>query len=614
MARLDPIGHGKTNNGKNRIAGLKLNGKSLARSSDSILHSDTALLSALDALGANVLIADADQNLIYMNPQSRSTLDSIAAIVREQLKLDVDELVGGPLDRFHGYAGPRIRALLDDPSRNLPLHTEIALGSLVLDLIVSAVSENGEAIGFIVTWKEISQQKRLEADAARATNIINSAPTHILFTNPDLELTLVNPASIRTLKKIESQLPCKVEEMLGKNIDVFHKNPEHQRRVLGSLRAGQNAMAEIRLGTETLSLVYAAIPDANGAILGYMAAWELITDQVAAKLRERESIAREKTHADELRQKINDILNAVTAAGNGDLTTVIQVKGSDALGQLGEGVQKLVVDLRQSMTSIFQSAQSLASSSEELTSTSQQMAANTEETSTQANNVSAASEQVSKNIQTVATSAEQMSASIREIAKNASASAQVATSAVSIADNTNAVISKLGASSAEIGKVVKVITSIAQQTNLLALNATIEAARAGEAGKGFAVVANEVKELAKETAKATEDITQKIDAIQLDTNRSVKAISEIGDVIRKINDISTTIAGAVEEQTATTNEITRNVTEAAQGAVQITENITGVAKAARDTSVGATDTQKAAASLAEMAGHLQSLVGKFKIS
>jgi len=189
----------------------------------------------------------------------------------------------------------------------------------------------------------------------------------------------------------------------------------------------------------------------------------------------------------------------------------------------------------------------------------------------------------------------------------------VATSAVKVAEKTNTTVAKLGESSVEIGKVIKVITSIAQQTNLLALNATIEAARAGEAGKGFAVVANEVKELAKETAKATEDISQKIDAIRTDTKESVEAIAQISTIINQINDISNTIASAVEEQTATTNEMTRNITEAAKGSSEIAQNITGVATAAKSTTEGATNTSKAASELSKMSMELQQAVGKFRV-
>jgi methyl-accepting chemotaxis protein len=181
-----------------------------------------------------------------------------------------------------------------------------------------------------------------------------------------------------------------------------------------------------------------------------------------------------------------------------------------------------------------------------------------------------------------------------------------------VAEQTNQTIAKLGESSAEIGNVVKVITSIAEQTNLLALNATIEAARAGEAGKGFAVVANEVKELAKQTGQATEDISQKIGAIQQDTEGAVTAIQQIGAIINQVNDIANTIASAVEEQSVTTNEMARNVEEAAKGSNEIVQNIGGVAQAAQSTASGATQTQAAAQELGRLASELQAIVGQFK--
>jgi methyl-accepting chemotaxis protein len=291
----------------------------------------------------------------------------------------------------------------------------------------------------------------------------------------------------------------------------------------------------------------------------------------------------------------------------------MQVSSQDEIGVASRALNRMKNNLREVIQSIAGTADQVASASEELSSTSQQITANSEETSTQAQVVSSASEQVNKNLQTVATGSEEMSASIKEIAKNAHESAKVATGAVKVAEETNQVVGKLGDSSTEIGQVIKVITSIAQQTNLLALNATIEAARAGEAGKGFAVVANEVKELAKQTAKATEDISRKIEAIQGDTKNAVGAIGQISEVIKQVNDISNTIATAVEEQNATTNEMARNVGEAAKASSEISNNISGVAGAAQNTAQSANESAKAAHSLAEMSGKLRELVAQFRL-
>jgi methyl-accepting chemotaxis protein len=296
----------------------------------------------------------------------------------------------------------------------------------------------------------------------------------------------------------------------------------------------------------------------------------------------------------------------------GDLTRSADVDARDELGRMAQALDAATGNLREAIGAVATSSERLASSSEEMSSVSAQIGASAEESSAQAGVVSAAAEQVSSNVHTVATSAEEMGASIREIAHNATEAARVAATAVAGAETANATVARLGESSVEIGNVIKVITSIAEQTNLLALNATIEAARAGEAGKGFAVVATEVKDLAQETAKATEDISRRIQTIQADSNAAVEAIAHIAEVIGEVNGFQSTIASAVEEQSATTSEMSRNVAEAATGATEIASNITGVATAAQTTSEGVNEARRTAEDLARMSGDLQQLVGQFR--
>jgi methyl-accepting chemotaxis protein len=445
---------------------------------------------------------------------------------------------------------------------------------------------------------------------ARTQSMIENAPSNLMVADRDLKITYINPASLTFLRKIEKHLPMKADQVLGSVIDIFHKNPAYQRKLLGDPK-NLPVRSNINIGPEVADLLVTAIYDQNKNYLGPMVTWELITEKLESERKIKESAERERRTAEEIRVKVESILEAVNAAGRGDLTVQMNV-GGDSVGLMAEGLGKFLANLRGNVAKIAQTAQVLASSSHELTSVSQQMAANAEETAAQANVASAAAEQVSKNVTTVSTGAEEMGASIKEIAKSANEAARVATSAVKVAEKTNAIVAKLGESSAEIGNVIKVITSIAEQTNLLALNATIEAARAGEAGKGFAVVANEVKELAKQTAKATEDIGRKIEAIQGDTKSAVEAISQIGKIINQINDIQNTIASAVEEQTATTGEITRNVGEAAIGSNEIAQNISGVAQAARSTTEGASNTKSSADELSRIATDLQKLVAQFK--
>ncbi|MFC7278482.1 methyl-accepting chemotaxis protein [Paractinoplanes rhizophilus] len=307
------------------------------------------------------------------------------------------------------------------------------------------------------------------------------------------------------------------------------------------------------------------------------------------------------------------VRHALRAVAGGDLTASADVTARDEVGQMARDLDTALAEMRGVVGSVTESATAVAAAAEELSSNSAVMADAVQESARQSEQVAQDAGTVSESVQAVAAGAEEMGASIGEIAHNAAEAARVAERAVSIAEHTNAQVGKLGASSEEIATVVKVITQIAAQTNLLALNATIEAARAGESGKGFAVVAGEVKDLAMETAKATEDISRRVETIQADTAGAVQAIGEISSVITRISDFQTTIASAVEEQTATTAEMNRGVAAAATGVGGIAATVDGLAETSRVTNQGVSQSKDAVAELSAMANRLQALVGQFRV-
>ncbi|BCJ46436.1 hypothetical protein GCM10010168_60750 [Actinoplanes ianthinogenes] len=302
----------------------------------------------------------------------------------------------------------------------------------------------------------------------------------------------------------------------------------------------------------------------------------------------------------------------IDALDKGDLTVRSGITSRDELGTMAQSLDRTLDKLRQSMITIAKDSDALATASTELAAVSGEIAAAVDNTDRQSSSAATEADEISRNVQSVAAGSEEMGLSIREISRNAADAAQVASVAVSEAAMATETIRKLGESSAEIGNVIKLITSIAEQTNLLALNATIEAARAGDAGKGFAVVASEVKDLAQETARATEDIGARVTAIQQDTSGAVEVINRISEVIAQINDFQTTIASAVEEQTATTGEMSRSIGEVAAGSSRIAANINDVSSASQATVSGVNQTREASEEVSRTAEELRVLVGGFK--
>ena len=495
-----------------------------------------------------------------------------------------------------------------DLSREAPISSNDELGNMTRALNQAVKNIHSVLQADQVNWAEVAEERK---QASRVLSMVQSTPSNIMAADRDLRLRYMNPAMERLLRRLEPQLPVPVSGLIGQPIEVFYPQQADLRRTVAD-PAQLPHRATVALGGEVCELYFSAVRDRDGAYLGPMITWELATDKIKNERMVKEAGEREKEQAQSLQAKVDRMLKAVSAAAGGDLTQELAVAGNETIDRMAQGLDQLLATLRDSMARIGQTAQTLAGAAEELTMVSHQMGGNAEAASHKAAMASSTADQVSANVEAVAAATEEMGASIREIALNAAEAAKVVASAVTMAQSANTTVRKLGESSAGIGNIIKVITSIAEQTHLLALNATIEAARAGEAGKGFAVVANEVKELAKETAKATEEIGRKIEAIQMDTGSAVDAIGGISAIINQINDIQITIASAVEQQTATTNEIGRSVSEAARGSAEIAQNITNVAQATQSTLGSANDVHNASSEMARMAVELQQLVDRFR--
>ncbi len=432
--------------------------------------------------------------------------------------------------------------------------------------------------------------------------------------------------AFRSLIHYIRQIAGAIEELSRGVIDL-HVDARSERDVLAH-SVTQASITLAGLVAETKGMIAAAQAgdlSRRGDVSQFAGAYAQLVEGINGTLdamaeNERQQAEQERLNheqelviANELRANVDALLNVVDAAAEGDLTGTITVEGEDAIGRMGVGLKRFLSELCTGLGRINHIAQTVARSSSDLALLNQQMNATADRTATQAGAASGVAEQVTGHVNGAAAAAEEMSASIREIAGNAAEAARVASDAVQLAERTDTTMQQLSNASAGIGDVIKVINSIAEQTNLLALNATIEAARAGEAGKGFAVVANEVKDLAKETAKATQDIEQKIASIQTDTHSAVQAINSIGEIINRISDIQTTIAGAVEEQTATTNEISRTMAEAAQGGVEISQYTIQLTHDAQGTLSKTKEAQAAGEELAQLSAELEQLVSRFQV-
>ena len=615
----------------------------------------------LDGAPVNVLFSTPEGILVYMNKSSEITLKSIEDLLPDK----VEKLLNKSIDWFH--KNPEIqKKIIKDPA-NLPHRALIKLGDETLDLLVTAVlSDEGDYLGAQVNWSIVTDKIKLEKEMARAMQMVEKAPINIMMATPDGTLIYMNKSTVDSLRKIESYLPTKVEGLKDHSIDWFHKNPEVQRRIIADPKNLPHR-AKFELGGELLNLLVSPVFDNHDNYLGPMVTWEFVTEKEAlekemvmaqnmvekspintmmadkdgilkflneASLKTLKSIEEslpvsydqikginiDKLHKNPARARsiFTDPTKlphkAVISLGKEELSlkvAAVEDKNGEFLGPMV--TWEVVTNEVELITNLSSASEELNSQASQLLQTANSLSAGAEETNAQANTASTASEEVNAGVQSVATNMDEMASAIKEITKTTSDSYKMSAAAKKLAQETNDIISNLGDSSMDIGNVIKVISSIAQQTNLLALNATIEAARAGEAGKGFAVVANEVKELAKQTARATNDITDKIENIQGDSRSAVQAIKDITEAIDKVNQYASNIAASVEEQASTTNEVTRVVNESAEGVRQITENIGQVSMAAETTGRDAQKTATSAKELEEVVEQLRLQIENIEI-
>lgn len=558
------------------------------------LQSELSVAKAMsDNSPINIMMANTDLEITYVNPASLNTLRTLA----EYLPCKPEEVLGSSIDIFHENPAEQ-RRILSKP-QNLPVRTNIQIGDQTADLLVSATyDQDGTYLGPMVTWEVITEKQRLERAAAEKTAIVENAPINILLADLDGIITYMNPASVSTLKSIEHILPTPVSNIVGSSYDIFHKNPAHQRRLLAD-PGNLPVETQIELEGEYLNLQASAIYDASGNYVGPMVAWSLVTDQVKAKEAEEARAEQERHEQATLRANVERILNVVQGASEGDLSQRIDLETDDAIGQLANGIDRMIADLRDIISQVVDSGMQFAEGASVIAENSQHLAQGAQTQSASVEEMSASIEELTRSIESVkdnAGEANRVAGSTSQMAQEGGNAVQKSIEAMEL----------IKTSSEQISEIIQVISEIASQTNLLALNAAIEAARAGEHGLGFAVVADEVRKLAERSSEAAKEISSLIKESTQRVQDGATLSEQTGAALEKIIDGVGATAAKISEIATATVEQAQNANEVA-GAIQQVSHVTEQSAAASEEMASSSEELGAQATM------LRDLVSRFRI-